>query len=39
MADDKEKPSEFGKKLGEAVSFGVDEFIDAASEMKKAANE
>jgi len=39
MADDKEKPSEFGKKLGEAVSFGIDEFIDAASEMKKAANE
>jgi hypothetical protein len=38
MADNKEKPSEFGKKLGEAVSFGVDEFIDAASEMKEAAN-
>jgi len=35
MADDKEKPSEFGKKLGEAVSFGIDEFIDAASEMRK----
>jgi hypothetical protein len=39
MADDKEKPSEFGKKLGEAVSFGIDEFTTAASEMKKAANE
>ena len=39
MADDKEKPSEFGKKLGEAVSFGTDEFINAADEMKQAANE
>jgi hypothetical protein len=39
MANDAEKPSEFGKKLGEAVSFGVDEFITASSEMKKAANE
>ena len=39
MADDKEKPSEFGKKLGEAVSFGTDEFVTAASQMKQAANE
>lgn len=39
MANDAEKPSEFGKKLGDAVSFGVDEFITASSEMKKAANE
>jgi len=39
MADDKEKPSEFGKKLGDAVSFGIDEFKTAASEMKQAANE
>ena len=39
MANDKEKPSEFGKKLGEAVSFGTDEFINAADEMKQAANE
>ena len=39
MANDKEKPSEFGKKLGEAVSFGIDEFKTAASEMKEAANE